>query len=589
MKVEINFSRILFYLKPHIKKYWVSLSLVFIGYGAGILFSLIFKPYIYKEIVDVLISSGPRDQILAQALHLGGIIVISIVIYTLGYRIGEYASSYFQSNVMKELYNSTFKRLLKHSYSFFTNNFSGSIVAKSKRFNRSFEVFSDVITFQVWASILTLTGVIIVLLIKAPVLGYIFLFWGIAYIAITILFIRKKIEYDLLEAEADSLVTGKLSDAILNILNIKIFSSDTKEQETFEKATNIEEQRRRRAWYFAGFQNMAQSVLMGILQVVVIFVSIRMWYAGTLTVGMAVMVQTYAINLFDILWELGRSLTKAVKALTDMKEVVDIFDLEYDITDPQNPETLKITEGNIVFENISFAYKGGIPVFENFSMSINSGERIGIVGHSGAGKSTITKLLLRFTDVTAGAILIDGQDIKNITQNDLRSAIAYVPQESILFHRTIRENIAYSRPDATDKEIETVAAKAHSDEFIAKLPQGYNTLVGERGVKLSGGERQRIAIARAMLKNAPILVLDEATSSLDSVSEGYIQDAFTELMKGKTTLVIAHRLSTIQKMDRIVVLEHGTIVEMGTHKELIEKSGIYADLWNRQSGGFIQE
>lgn len=587
--MEINFSRILFYLKPHIKKHWVSLSLVFIGYGAGILFSLIFKPYIYKEIVDVLISGGPRDEILTQALHLGGIIVISIVIYTLGYRIGEYASSYFQSNVMKELYNSTFKRLLKHSYSFFTNNFSGSIVAKSKRFNRSFEVFSDVITFQVWASILTLTGVIIVLLIKAPVLGYIFLFWGIAYIAITILFIQKKIEYDLLEAEADSLVTGKLSDAILNILNIKIFSSDTKEQETFEKATNIEEQRRRRAWYFAGFQNMAQSVLMGILQVVVIFVSIRMWYAGTLTVGMAVMVQTYAINLFDILWELGRSLTKAVKALTDMKEVVDIFDLEYDITDPQNPEALKITEGNIVFENISFAYKGGIPVFENFSMSINPGERIGIVGHSGAGKSTITKLLLRFTDVTAGAILIDGQDIRNITQNDLRSAIAYVPQESILFHRTIRENIAYSRPSATDAEIETVAEKAHSHEFIAKLPQGYHTLVGERGVKLSGGERQRIAIARAMLKNAPILVLDEATSSLDSVSEGYIQDAFTELMKGKTTLVIAHRLSTIQKMDRIVVLEHGMIVEMGTHKELISKSGIYADLWNRQSGGFIQE
>jgi ATP-binding cassette subfamily B protein len=587
--MEINFLRILFYLKPHIKKHWVSLSLVFIGYGSGILFSLIFKPYIYKEIVDVLISGGPRDKILTEALHLGGIVVISIILYTLGYRIGEYASSYFQSNVMKELYDSTFKRLLKHSYSFFSNNFSGSIVAKAKRFNRSFEVFSDVITFQVWASLLTLTGVIIVLLIKAPILGYIFLFWGIAYIAVTILFIRKKIEYDLLEAEADSLVTGKLSDAILNILNIKIFSSDTKEQETFEKATNTEEQRRRRAWYFAGFQNMAQSVLMGTLQGIIIFVSIKMWYAGTLTVGMAVMVQTYAINLFDILWELGRSLTKAVKALTDMKEVVDIFDLEYDITDPENPEPLKITEGKIVFENISFAYKGGVPVFKDFSMSINPGERIGIVGHSGAGKSTITKLLLRFTDVTSGAILIDGQDIRNITQNDLRSTIAYVPQESILFHRTIRENIAYSRPDATDKEIETVAAKAHSDEFIAKLPQGYNTLVGERGVKLSGGERQRIAIARAMLKNAPILVLDEATSSLDSVSEGYIQDAFTELMKGKTTLVIAHRLSTIQKMDRIVVLDHGNIVEMGTHKELIEKSGIYADLWNRQSGGFIQE
>ena len=213
---------------------------------------------------------------------------------------------------------------------------------------------------------------------------------------------------------------------------------------------------------------------------------------------------------------------------------------------------------------------------------------MGIVGHSGAGKSTITKLLLRFNDITEGSITIDGQDIRNVTQDDLRSVISYVPQEPILFHRPIKENINYGKIDASQEEVIDVAIKAHADDFISKLPKGYDTLVGERGVKLSGGERQRVAIARAMLKDSPILMLDEATSSLDSISESYIQDAFTELMKGKTTIVIAHRLSTIQKMDRIIVLDKGKIVEEGTHKELLSKDGLYADLWNHQTGGFLQ-
>ena len=226
---------------------------------------------------------------------------------------------------------------------------------------------------------------------------------------------------------------------------------------------------------------------------------------------------------------------------------------------------------------------------QDFNLIIKPGERIGLVGHSGAGKSTITKLLLRFADALEGSIVIDNQDIKNVTQNDLRKVISYVPQEPILFHRSIKENIAYSKPDATKEEIIEVAKKAHAHEFIEKLPQGYDTLVGERGIKLSGGERQRVAIARAMLKDSPILMLDEATSSLDSISEHYIQDAFNELMKGKTTIVIAHRLSTIQKMDRIIVLDKGKIVEQGTHKELLELNGSYAELWNHQTGGFLEE
>jgi ATP-binding cassette subfamily B protein len=277
-----------------------------------------------------------------------------------------------------------------------------------------------------------------------------------------------------------------------------------------------------------------------------------------------------------------------MKVMTDMQEVINIFDTPVDIVDPKGPERLKIGQGHVVFKNVSFSYKDGNLILQNFNLDIAPGERIGLVGHSGAGKSTITKLLLRFVDITAGSIVIDGQNIKNITQNDLRSVVSYVPQESILFHRTIRENIAYGRPEATDEEIEDVAKKSFAHDFIIRFPKGYDTLVGERGIKLSGGERQRIAIARAMLKNSPILVLDEATSSLDSVSEKYIQDGFEELMKGKTTIVIAHRLSTISKMDKIVVLENGNIVEIGSHKELLEQGGVYAGLWNHQSGGFLE-
>jgi len=241
-----------------------------------------------------------------------------------------------------------------------------------------------------------------------------------------------------------------------------------------------------------------------------------------------------------------------------------------------------------VFKDVFFEYNFNQDVLTNFSLDIAPGERIGIVGHSGAGKSTITKLLLRSNDVTSGTISIDGQDIRNVTQDDLRGVISYVPQEPILFHRPIKENIAYSKPNASNEEIIEVAKKAHADEFISRLSDNYDTLVGERGVKLSGGERQRVAIARAMLKDSPILMLDEATSSLDSVSESLIQDAFNELMKNKTTIVIAHRLSTIQKMDRIIVLNEGEIVEQGTHKELLEKDGVYADLWNHQTGGFLE-
>jgi ATP-binding cassette subfamily B protein len=303
------------------------------------------------------------------------------------------------------------------------------------------------------------------------------------------------------------------------------------------------------------------------------------------------LILTYTSSIASQLFGFGTSVLRNYnRAFGDATDMVEILGVEPEVKDPAEPESLRIKDGAIEFKDVDFTHSGaGEALFHKLNINIRAGEKVGLVGHSGSGKSTFMRLILRFSDIDGGEILIDGQNIANITQDDLRQSIAYVPQEPIMFHRTLRENISYGRQDATTAEVTQSAKMAHADDFIRQLPEVYETLVGERGVKLSGGQRQRIAIARAMLKNAPILVLDEATSALDSDSEVLIQDALWKLMEGRTTIVIAHRLSTIQKMDRILVLEEGEITEEGTHKDLLATNGTYAKLWAHQSGGFIDE
>lgn len=571
------------------KKYEVSYYFIYIVNTFRIVFLTILTPVIFKKIID-LISNAPADHsiIIPQLYHLVSIFVILIIGGLLTGRSSGYITTYFQSNVIRELHNYAFVNLAKHSYKFFTNQFSGSLVSKAKRLVRGFENMHDIFVWDFYVTVISLIGMIYVMFEYARPIGVAFLTWTLIYILISSLFIKYKVKYDLLEAEADSKVGGSLADVLTNIFNLKIFSAKKFEISRYYNVTLEEQRYRSKAWLLGNISDTVQGFLMVAIHIIVLYKLANGWVAGTISTGTFVLIETYLLNMFDKLWGLSKAMTRFVKSLTDVKEITDIFEKTPDILDPKTPEVLQIKNGGIVFSNMSFEYITDHEVFTDFNLDIKPGEKIGLVGHSGSGKSTITKLLLRFADVQKGEILIDGQNIARITQDDLRNCISYVPQEPILFHRTIKENISYARPNATEEEIIDAAKKAHAHEFISGLQHGYDTLVGERGVKLSGGERQRVAIARAMLKHAPILILDEATSSLDSVSESYIQDAFGKLMEGKTTIVIAHRLSTVQKMDRIIVLDKGKIVEEGTHKQLLKKDGVYADLWNHQTGGFIE-
>lgn len=584
----MNLKRIFYYYWQSTKIYqWYFLALL-LAYSVAIISSNIVGPLIFKDIIDMISLKDYTSVVKEDLFGLFFLFTINLLFYNIFYRTGDFLITHVEALGMRDLANTTFKRLSNHSYNFYTNTFAGSLVAKSRRFVSSFEGIVDRIALDFLFIFIKIVGIFIVIFIEMPTVGLAFLGWLIVYCIILFFFIRVKLKYDLVNAEADSKTTAILSDIISNIFNIKIFSSGKRERNYLGQAVENNYKARIRSWNFSNYQLLIQGFMIGFLQIMIIYLSLNLWLKGEITAGTVVLVQTYTILLFDSLWNLSRSVGKFITHLSDAKEMVDIFDKPIDIKDLDNPEELKINKGEIEFKNVFFEYNNNNEVFTDFNLKIHSGEKIGLVGHSGSGKSTITKMLLRFVDIKDGEILIDGQNIKNISQDDLRSSISYVPQEPILFHRSIGENIGYSKDNATKDEIVESSKRAYADEFISKLQYGYDTLVGERGIKLSGGERQRVAIARAMLKNSPILVLDEATSSLDSISEKYIQDSLNQLMNNKTAIVIAHRLSTIQKMDRILVLDNGKIIEEGNHKELIEKNGAYAKLWNHQTG-FLNE
>ncbi|MBI4053856.1 MAG: ABC transporter ATP-binding protein [Candidatus Doudnabacteria bacterium] len=568
----------------HTIRYKGEVVLIVAGVTLGVLADTLIPLY-YKKIIDLMSQGAGSAEIFPNIwmiLGLGGTLWV-------GFRISTFVNNHLQPRVMSDLLNTCFAYLHNHSYSFFTGNFTGSLVKKVTRYSRAYEEITDQIFWNMGPVVLRLVIILVILYFRHWILALILLLWSLAYVGFNYGYSRFKLKYDVTNAEADTKTGAHLADTVSNNINIKLFSGLDSEYQQHKSLTQKLFWARKIAWDLGAFSETIQSGLMVGLEVAIIFVAVKFWQRGLLTVGDFALLQAFLLQIFGRLWEFGRYLRRIYERLADAEEMTEILVKPHEVVDFPGAKKISVRQGKIEFIKVAFQYHSDVPVFENFNMIVAAGQRVALIGPSGGGKSTFVRLLLRFHDLTAGKILIDGQDISQVTQESLRNAIALVPQEPILFHRTLSENIRYARPQASKQEITRAAKLAHCHEFISHFPHQYDTYVGERGVKLSGGERQRVAIARAILKNSPILVLDEATSSLDSESEYYIQDALKNLMAGRTTIVIAHRLSTIMQMDRIVVIDEGKIIEEGKHRELLKvKKGIYQKLWQIQAGGFEQ-
>lgn len=578
------------------RQFWLGVRPVkgqfFLTYVLYFTYSIVavFVPIYYKKFFDVLGQSvNPKSSMdsLIQIIYL--IAALHFFMWLL-WRSSDLLSSNMMAKTQARLRQNSFNYIIKHSYTFFSNSFTGGLVQKVNRLPRAFEVLSNSIVYQIFPLLVTVIGSIIVTWFMAPIVSLLIISWVIVFTTFNLLFSWWKLKYDVAVAEADSKTTGYLADSITNNNAVLLFTAHSHEAQGFKEVSNDQARKTRFSWQLADAVDGVQSLLIFIVEFFVFYYTIKYWSEGLATVGTFVLAQTYIIAVSNQLWGLNKTIRSIYQSIADAKEVVEILTLPYDIKDIPGAKKMIVNKGEIVFKNVSFNFNETREVLHDINLTIKSGEKVALIGHSGAGKTTFVRLIMRLYDLTKGRIEIDGQDIHTVTQDSLRENICLVPQDPVLFHRSLMENIRYGRRDATDEEVKEAARLAHCDEFIENSPLKYETFVGERGIKLSGGERQRIAIARAILKKAPILILDEATSSLDSHSERLIQDALNNLMKDCTTIVIAHRLSTIRKMDRIIAMEKGQIVEEGTHDELAEKAGgLYKKLWDLQAGGFVGE
>lgn len=536
------------------------------------------------------------DQIQAGTITLAGS-VWYILAYLLtqvwgeivGWRIVLYLMWTMETYARRDIYRRVFKTLTSQSLSFHADRFGGGLVSQTTKLANSFELFWDTIFFQISATVATILAAVVILsfmlwqytvfMLILSILFAITAFFGSRFLAV-----RNKEE-----AQANTDSNAHVADAVANVMTIKSYGREDEELDLMNKKT--------KHWMHKSLHTMrgflgistVYSSFLAIINVSALVAAIWASEANLASISTVYLAVTYTFTVAGRLWEMNNIMRNYNRVMGDAHDMTEILLLEPSVKDTSTTK-LSVTNGLVEITDVDFTHEGNKEVlFNKFNLVITPGQKVGLVGPSGSGKTTLTKLILRFADVNHGTIKIDGQDITDVSQQSLRHMIAYVPQEPLLFHRTLRENISYGRPDATEEEIIEASRQANAYEFIEKLPDGFETMVGERGVKLSGGQRQRVAIARAILKDAPILLLDEATSALDSESEKLIQDALEKLMKGRTSIVIAHRLSTIAKLDRIIVMEEGKIVEDGSHEDLLKNTGTYAKLWSHQSGGFIEE
>jgi ATP-binding cassette, subfamily B, bacterial len=574
---------------PFVFRHWLHQPVGAAMVAGGLLGATVadlFMPLFSGHLVDAM-TSGASDPAARRAAFaaFGAIVMLGLLSMILRF-IGLQAIVPFTLRIMSEVSRDAFVRVQRFSTDWHANSFAGSTVRKITRGMWALDLLNDTILMALLPSLAVLLGSMILLGLHWPSLGLVIAVGAMIYIPMIVVFTTRYIAPAARVSNAwDTKVGGTLADALTCNAVVKSFGAEAREDARLVRVIDRWRRRVRRTWLRYNYTSTAQLAVLLCLRGSVIGGALMLWMAGRASPGDVTYVLTSYYIIHGYLRDVGLHINNLQRSVNDMEELVAIHDETVGIADVAGAMPIDVRGGRIVFEDVTFHYGGHrTPLYDGLSVDIGAGERVGLVGRSGSGKTTFVKLVQRLYDVSGGRILIDGQDIAEATQHSLRSQIAIVQQEPILFHRSLAENIAYGRPGASMAAIEQAARLANAHEFILRLPKAYGTLVGERGVKLSGGERQRVALARAFLADAPVLILDEATSSLDSESEELIQQAMERLMKGRTSIMIAHRLSTVRSLDRILVFDRGAIVEQGTHASLANRTGgLYRGLFERQT------
>lgn len=569
----------------HFAKLYRRFFLGLIGTGLVWAATMTLRPYFLKLLIDgVAVPDARYTTLLVPAV----LYVVLLEVANVNYRVVDWIRLRVMPVLQKDITASMFAYVQRHSYRFFQNNMAGNLANKIGDMSRSVGfIIRRLDTFFSRAVALVIASVL--LFQVQPYFALVFATWATAFLSLTFYLSRISQTYSQHLAEVRSRVTGGIVDRFVNIVSIHLFAQQNTEQHflnlDLDETVDKDRQLQRYLLKLKFFQGLSITLLVACLLALLLYYHTQ----GLVTAGDFAFVLSLVMTFVWDVWMLAGEITGFSEDLGVCNQALAIVAVPHEIIDDSNAKTLHVTDGRIVFDRVGFHYTAGTSIFTNQSVTIAPGEKVGLVGTSGVGKTTFVNLILRFFDVQAGRILIDGQEIAAVTQDSLHQQIAMIPQDPILFHRTLKENIQYGLPGVCDDDVIEAAKKAYCHAFISELANGYDTLVGERGIRLSGGQRQRIAIARAILKSAPILILDEATSALDSETEQHIQESLGHLMQGRTTLVIAHRLSTLSQMDRLLVFQDGQIVEDGSHEQLLRHNGHYARLWQFQSGGFLPE
>jgi ATP-binding cassette subfamily B protein len=571
-----NLRKVVSLYRKHTKQHQFYAIGTIASYAVATCLQNVLAPLFASQLFNELIKKT-GGEVLQLVLLIGSIVIAQCI-----YRSGDRFLTTFENKSMMSLQKAAVETIISQSHNFFANSHSGALIARMSRFSKSFEGMFDSIAYTFLFSTVQVGGIAIILCLKAPLIGIMLIVWASVYVFISVRMAKLRVPVDTKEAELSSHLTSVSADIIGNASTVLLFGQRRKQVEHFQKQNVLYGDAQKKSWKYSNIQNAVQGFLNVALEISSLILAVYLWYKGKMSAADVALVYLYMKIISNMMWEVGRTFVRFTKYTTDAYEMVEIFDRKPEIDLSEESEDYMLESGSVMIKDLTFSYPGGKNVFTSLNLTIENGHHIGIVGTTGAGKTTLISMLMKLRDPIGGVIEIGGVDIAEIQHDALRRQIAIVPQDIAMMNRTLFENISFGKDNATLEEVQAAAMKAKIHDEILDMKHGYDTIVGERGIKLSGGQRQRIAIARALLLDVKMLILDEATNQLDAITETFIRDILQNGLEGKTVIIIAHRLATVRHCDRIIVLENGAIKEDGDHAALMEEDGLYAELVHEQ-------